>query len=586
MATTTRTQQSIDDQIARLERELLELKRERNELSSISTLPPEILCEILLRATSYPQDTKSLIDLPDRLRTKRVIRTLCHVSHSWRSAALGCPVLWAEIDVGITTDARQVEFMAKHAHPHAISLHIDAVTRMSPALQYTQLNALDVVAQILSERDCFGKLVFKGGIQFLLDLLAVTRPAALQALQIAVSDGRFLGYSATGASIAQHPVFVDEMRGLRTLSLVGCAIPLTSPILVQSPHLISLSLATPKDSSKTHVLNILKATPQLQQLQLDFRGLLLPTQTTLDPVHLPCLSRLNLKGDTDSILDTVSYLRLSAKELGLNVFCALERDILAGQAGSVLFRALGQARCPVGIVHTTLRSAQPFSPHILQLECTPFVNMEGGCCVTMGNEDAGPEGVPMQDSSKPPPIATAVAAVVFYDLSRSHVIDPAKWNPLMLANHPQDLQTSVGWSMDELQAFGLRGDRDYPDSLWQLLSQCPKISELDVASSHLLKLLPLLFADNGTFPFPSLCRIDVVGEVSTGTPGSLSAGKGCESLLERFLQALRRRQTTASEYGVRREWMLEQLWFRDCRDPPDQQLVHLARAQGLVRRVF
>lgn len=134
MATPTRTQQSIDAQIAQLEQELLELKRQRNELSPVSTIPPEILCQILLLATSYsePQEKVYFVSPPDGFRVERCTDTLLHVSHSWRSAALGCPQLWLEIDIRMASDARRIDFMVKHAHPLSISLHVNAVAPVHP----------------------------------------------------------------------------------------------------------------------------------------------------------------------------------------------------------------------------------------------------------------------------------------------------------------------------------------------------------------------------------------------------------------------------------------------------------------------
>lgn len=211
MATPIQTQQNIDAHIAQLKRELVELKRQRNELSPISTVPPKILCHILLLATScpHPRDPINFFVLPEMLRAERCIKTLLHVSRSWRFMALECPELWAKIDVGITTDPRRIDFMARHAHSRAISLHINTVARVrSPS----QLKWANSVKQLFSCGGNFNELILNGAAHLLLNVLRFAQPRTRRTLQVTVSDDATFGYDTVGTIVAQQPLFVRETQ--------------------------------------------------------------------------------------------------------------------------------------------------------------------------------------------------------------------------------------------------------------------------------------------------------------------------------------------------------------------------------------
>ena len=79
---------SIDREIARLKESIRALKSPRNELSPISRLPAEILCNIF-----------SLIE--DNIfssgRSPKSWTNFSRVSQHWRSTALSAPELWSKI---------------------------------------------------------------------------------------------------------------------------------------------------------------------------------------------------------------------------------------------------------------------------------------------------------------------------------------------------------------------------------------------------------------------------------------------------------------------------------------------------------
>ncbi|TFK67498.1 hypothetical protein BDN72DRAFT_770616, partial [Pluteus cervinus] len=81
-------QHKIDEEISRLEAQLLALKLKRNTLSPISQLHPEILLEIFLLVRTSSKKYS---------RGKASLR-LTWVSHAWRELALNTSNLWALID--------------------------------------------------------------------------------------------------------------------------------------------------------------------------------------------------------------------------------------------------------------------------------------------------------------------------------------------------------------------------------------------------------------------------------------------------------------------------------------------------------
>ncbi|KAF5326389.1 hypothetical protein D9611_000634 [Ephemerocybe angulata] len=99
-------QQDLDCKIARLEQDLIVLKRRRNALSPISQLPSELLRKIFYLSLHFLQadrNSRTKI-LPEDTRL-----SISHVDHHWRTAVLESPELWSEIHVRNTT---KVEYLA------------------------------------------------------------------------------------------------------------------------------------------------------------------------------------------------------------------------------------------------------------------------------------------------------------------------------------------------------------------------------------------------------------------------------------------------------------------------------------------
>ncbi|KAF6764595.1 hypothetical protein DFP72DRAFT_744597, partial [Ephemerocybe angulata] len=100
MSSASKLQQDLDCEIARLEQDLIVLKRRRNALSPVSQLPSEILSKIFYFGLHFLQaDEKTRTEiLPEDTRL-----SISHVDHHWRTVALESPELWSEIHVRDTT---------------------------------------------------------------------------------------------------------------------------------------------------------------------------------------------------------------------------------------------------------------------------------------------------------------------------------------------------------------------------------------------------------------------------------------------------------------------------------------------------
>ncbi|TFK59546.1 hypothetical protein BDN72DRAFT_944491 [Pluteus cervinus] len=83
----------IDEEILSLKRQIQILQVKKNSLLPISRLPKEVLVEIWLDASVY--------HCGGRVASERILKT-GWVCHAWRQMSLGHPLLWTEIDEGLS----------------------------------------------------------------------------------------------------------------------------------------------------------------------------------------------------------------------------------------------------------------------------------------------------------------------------------------------------------------------------------------------------------------------------------------------------------------------------------------------------
>lgn len=557
-------QRALDAQIAILDLEIAALRRRRNELSPIASVPPEILCEILLMATCMP-----VTDAPDsveQMRTDNYIKTLCHVSHSWRSIAVGCPSLWAAIDIhrGMSGNAKRLNFLVNHAHPIPLSLCMDEEAGDWPVLR----QALGAIKQILSQHNLsFQQLIYRGNPHDLLDSLSPrTLNAALHTVRIIDSTGT-TGYRTWwpgSREIPQNALFSGVAPNLRILDLVGFSIPLTSPLLL-SPHLTRITLSIPRESNARQVMEILQNTRQLQELNMSLPyDLHLPSSVRpLVPTRLLQLATLVLSGTSTSVLVVLEQLRLSGRSLQLSLESALPTSESFQEFGNRLLAAIGVARIPSA--KCGISQNQPILPT--------------GIGIKSSSGDSSLYGVYVKHADNIDPLDRGLMCDTYmdirlYELSTRAPIRYAEWHPIFSTCHPETFLQNTGWSLANLTVIGVADQcNDYPRmTFWKLMSRILSVQVVIVSASHILDFLPFLYApqeetqgDPATCPFPGLLDLDVTG--------SLSADGGSELLLQPVVVALERRGQLALECQGASAPPLNLLMIRNCKSPPNKDLL-------------
>ncbi|KAF6751386.1 hypothetical protein DFP72DRAFT_908273 [Ephemerocybe angulata] len=106
-ASTLESLANLDREIARLEQDLLALKRRRNTELPVSRLPPELLSKIFFLALRYMDVDYS------KMRPQWTKMSICAVSHHWREIAFNAPELWMEIQIQANTKVQYLDLALK-----------------------------------------------------------------------------------------------------------------------------------------------------------------------------------------------------------------------------------------------------------------------------------------------------------------------------------------------------------------------------------------------------------------------------------------------------------------------------------------
>ncbi|EAU82701.2 hypothetical protein CC1G_08858 [Coprinopsis cinerea okayama7 len=125
----------LDAQILALESEVIRLKQERNEMLKVSQLPIETLCQIFLLV---PEKTSAG---HQRLGWVRIT----HVCRRWRTAALGCPLLWSALSSLYPPE--WLDVMGARSTTAPLSIHFDRLPMVTQAERITQSKLRKVLKQ-------------------------------------------------------------------------------------------------------------------------------------------------------------------------------------------------------------------------------------------------------------------------------------------------------------------------------------------------------------------------------------------------------------------------------------------------------
>ena len=235
----------IDQDIEKME-EAITLKSRRNSLAAISRLPPEILSKIFA-ATIKPW-----------LLTMDWVK-VTHVSHHWRTVAIGCPRLWTTLAFA---RPRWVEEMLKRSKMALLVIDAERFESMgSKSTEAVQLamNHISHVRElsIVSPSASLGKLFS-------------SVPRAAPMLQVLVLYTATSSYKESFHENYTIPpeLFIDDSSQLRCLELTHCKLDWTSHLLKGLTHLKVHDTAPGTRPSTPLFLDVLEQLPTLTVLNL------------------------------------------------------------------------------------------------------------------------------------------------------------------------------------------------------------------------------------------------------------------------------------------------------------------------------
>ncbi|KAF8267394.1 hypothetical protein EI94DRAFT_1801733 [Lactarius quietus] len=321
------SRQVIDAEIKSLEEAILALKRRRNALSPISSLPTEVIT-IIFSYSRLPS-TPTISSLPteviaDLFRSCRLpgmappgrspehclawLHT-AHVCHQWREIALNHPLFWSHVDFTNLTLAGAPEMLAR---AKKAPLHLEARIPLGDwGWDDSRFNGFEKEIQTRLSQICHLSISTES---FHLQRMAegLTSPApTLESLSL--SQPRIPSWRVD----VPYTLFGGTAPRLSFLKLRNCDIRWKSPLL---RGLTCLDVSTELRPSFTDWLKALHEMPHLEKLVLHSSPPIglpigLPSPSTFDikgSVSLPSLTHLDISANARSCTYALSYLFLPA----------------------------------------------------------------------------------------------------------------------------------------------------------------------------------------------------------------------------------------------------------------------------------
>ncbi|KAF8267395.1 hypothetical protein EI94DRAFT_1786473 [Lactarius quietus] len=320
-------QQAIDAEIKSLEESVLALKRRRNALSPISSLPTEVIT-IIFSYSRLPS-TSSISSLPtevidDLFQSCRLpgmappgrspehclawLRA-AHVCHQWREIALNYPLFWSHVDFTNLTLAGGPEILARATKA---PLHLEGSFPTSRNWDHTRFNAFE--EEIQSRVSQIRYLSINAGCSRLQKIIGgLTSPApTLEYLSLA----QLPPIAASWRVSVHDTLFGGTTPRLTSLRLRNCDFSWKSPLL---KGLRCLDAHIESGFEKPNVadwLDALREMPNLEKLILHTSSpTFLHSPFAFDfkrVVSLPSLTHLDIFDDTRSFARALSFLCLPA----------------------------------------------------------------------------------------------------------------------------------------------------------------------------------------------------------------------------------------------------------------------------------
>lgn len=251
--TTRAARQTIDEDINQFEIEIRSLKRKRNELASISVLPPEVLSKIFI----FVRDT-----MPNHYHRNpqtQWIRIVGHICHQWREVALSCPTLWS---IPVFTNPELVQEMMQRSKMAALTIKLTTGS-WTPRILGQLENAM---AQIFRIR--FLHLAFGSHPDKLKNIFSTLSQPAPHLERVVLTDGTYHVHS-TQYSLPKN-AFTDA-PALRSVELDRFNFVWESAIFkhdLTTLKLRNVRVASPEGSTIRQMLEALAHMPRLRTLEL------------------------------------------------------------------------------------------------------------------------------------------------------------------------------------------------------------------------------------------------------------------------------------------------------------------------------
>ncbi|KDQ57790.1 hypothetical protein JAAARDRAFT_35480 [Jaapia argillacea MUCL 33604] len=303
---------NIDTEIDRVTLYLCDLRSQRNNLSPISKLPPELMSRVFslcASAESHPRFRghvafDSLTVMPEWVKVTWVCRR-------WREVAIGCAALWTKVDF---SSSKWTAEMLKRSKNASLVVKAD-LTFVSPRLVRT----VELATSHISRTRELELLAPKQTLEALARQLRSPAPF-LESLHL--SSSRFSNHLADGPCSLPDDIFEGQVPQLRRLELYRCRFKWNSPLLsttLTHLHITEASNHNPARPTLSQILPLLQGMPLLQSLHLEYaapvpsmdvaelwvpENITLRNLTSISLIDVPhncaaLLSRLDLPSRTD-----------------------------------------------------------------------------------------------------------------------------------------------------------------------------------------------------------------------------------------------------------------------------------------------
>ncbi|KAH8987715.1 hypothetical protein EDB86DRAFT_3104909 [Lactarius hatsudake] len=301
-------QQAIDAEVKSLEESIRALRRRRNALAPISTLPTEVITVIFffLRVPVRPL-LIALLEVTDLLAWLRV----AHVCHHWREIALNQPLFWSHVNFTTFTSAGAAEILAR---ANKVPLYLEARVPIGhwdearfTAFQKKLQACVSHICHLAISAEYFH-------LRKTLDGLVSSAPT-LEYLALSCKEYR---HGAISSRVSVPDILFDGTTPrLSCLELRNCAISWKSPLL---KGLRNLEIHKPSADARPSLsvwLDALDEMPQLKTLTLHTASPIAPPGSSFPSsvertITLPSLTRLNITAPVSDCGLALAHLDLPA----------------------------------------------------------------------------------------------------------------------------------------------------------------------------------------------------------------------------------------------------------------------------------